>query len=99
MREVVGGSEAAVVVHQQFADAGAGLDERAEGVEGLGEGEGVLQRAAGRGPFAGGDRDRGFQQPGVDDAGSNTAADPSRTGRIRARACSWWPPRSRPSRA
>ena len=69
VREVVGGSEAAVVVHQQFADAGAGLDERAEGVEGLGEGEGVLQRAAGRGPFAGGDRDRGFQQPGLDDGG------------------------------
>jgi hypothetical protein len=40
LREVVGGSEAAVVVHQQFADAGAGLDERAEGVVGLGESEG-----------------------------------------------------------
>ena len=66
MREGFGGSEAAVVVHQQFADAGAGLDERAQGVEGLGEGEGGLQGAAGGGPFVGGDRERGFQQPGVD---------------------------------
>ena len=64
--EGVGGSEAAVLVHQQFADAGAGVGERAQGVEWLGEGERGLQGAAGGGPFVGGDRERGFQQPGVD---------------------------------
>ena len=91
-RERVRCAEAAVLVHQQLTDVRAGLDERAEGVEWFGEGQGGLQGVAGGGPLARDRGDRGLQQPaspprcaGAARAWSRPA--PRGSGCGRARAC------------
>jgi hypothetical protein len=87
-RERVGCAESAVLVHQQLTDVRAGLDEGAEGVERLGEGQGGVQGVAGGEPLARGDRDRRLSsQPSTTVCGSSAGADPSSTARIAPRAC------------
>ena len=59
--EGLGGSEAAELVNEEFADSGAGVGEGSQRVERLGEGECGVQGAAGGGPLVGGDGEGGFQ--------------------------------------
>ena len=85
--EVVGGSEAAAVVREHCADVRPGLDERAEGVEGSGGGRCGRQRAAGRegSPAVAAIKASG-SRASMTEVGSRVASEPSRTGRISARA-------------